>query len=889
MAEAAAQLFGGARVAGAGGGKGGGGGTELPDSLRSTQVADVLDLLSEGEVEGLARGMKSVFLDGVPLENEDGSLNFTGVQLQFTPGTQGQPAIAGSDGVQNEVAVGVPVTAAAVIVRTITNTDIDTARVTIEVPQLTSQNPDNGDLAGSSFEWAIDLQSAGGGYVQVKSDIVEGKTMGRYHRSIEFPLTGSAPWDIRVRRVSADSGSAAVVNAFNWATYTEVQSLKLRYPNSALSRLRVNAQQFSRIPVRAFDLLGIRVRVPTNYDPTARTYSGVWDGTFKIAWTDNPAWIWFELVTNPRWGCGRYFAVTEEHKWLLYPIGQYCDELVDDGLGGQEARFRCGVYLTTREQAYKVLTDMAAIFRGIAYWANQDLMVMQDAPAAPVAQFTAANVLDGKFTYSSASNGKRHSQVVVWWNNPRDFGRLVPETVVDTQLQKRVGIRSIDISPLGCWSRGQAQRLGKWYLYSEQYENELVGFGVGLDGTLVAPGQVFEIADPNEQGERLGGRIQAATPTLVTLDAEVELASGESYTLTVMLPDPADPARLKPEERAVTTVAGKVSAVAVSAAFSDAPPAGAVWVLKSTGITATVWKCMNARAVEGTNNFEIAGLRHYPGKFALVEQGTAFEPLSVSRIRALAPMPTGLGIVETVYSIASTRRIRATVSWDEPAAGLQYEVAWRQNGGAWTNLASTWSNSVDIDALTPGLLEVTVRSRNSRGSASRTAAASFALVGDEVRNVIHLTPNVAGGTFPKSSGHTRMLLDGVVFTPAAAGVAEIVVTADAYASGAVGSEWGGSSLNVACIRTADLIPHPLGSDGGTIWAPNSTTVWNAGVKAGNGAANARATYTLTARFDVVAGVQYRAGCGIRGQSPDFGISFVMNVAAAPTTHVTLFR
>lgn len=714
---------------GAGGGKGGGGGTELPDSLRSTQVADVLHLISEGEIGGLVKGLKSIYLDGVPLQNDDGSFNFQGVQVEYTPGTQGQAAIAGGDGVQNEVAVGVTVTAAAAVVRTITNADIDTVRVTIEVPQLTTQNAESGDLTGGSFEWAIDVQSAGGGYVQVKADTVEGKTMGRYHRSVEFRLTGAAPWDIRVRRVSPDSGSALVVNAFAWASYTEIQSLRLRYPNSALCRLRLNAQQFSRVPTVAFDVFGVRCRVPTNYDPILRTYTGIWDGTFRVDWTDNPVWQWFEVVTSERWGLGRYFSVSDEHKWMLYPLAQYCDELVDDGAGGQEPRFRAGIYLSTQEQAYKVITDLAAVFRGMAYWANTDLMVMQDAPAAPVAMFTAANVVDGKFTYSSASNGQRHSQVVVWWNNPSDFGRLVPCAVVDVDLQAKIGIRSIDISPLGIWTRGQAQRLGKWFLYSERWENELVSFSVGLDGHLVAPGQVFEVADPNEQGERLGGRIREATPAVVTLDSEVELASGEAYTLTVMLADPADAARLKPEQRAVTTPAGKTTLLTVSPTFSEAPAAGTVWLLRSTGIAPTSWKCLNVREVDASNTFELLGLKHYPAKFALVEQGIAFQPLPVSRIKAVAPMPTNLTLLETVYAVGNRQRSRVTVSWDEPADGLRYELSWRLSGGPWTELAQTSANSVDIDALPPGLLEVTVRSRNWRGAVSRAASGELVVYG----------------------------------------------------------------------------------------------------------------------------------------------------------------
>ena len=493
------------------GGKGSGGGFEMPDSIRSTQTADVLDLLSEGEVQGLTNGLRSIYLDGVPLQNADGSFNFEGVQVQVTAGTQGQAAIAGADGVSNEVPVSVIVTQATPVVRSISNAAVDTVRVTIEVPRLTRQDTGNGDLYGSAFEWAIDLQSNGGGFVQVLTDRVDGKTLSRYTRSKEFALSGPPPWDIRVRRITPDATSAVEVNEFRWSSYTEVQSLKLRYPNSAMARVRVGAQQFSRIPTRAYDLMGLRVRVPTNYDPMTKVYTGIWDGTFKVDWTDCPAWHFYDLVTSSRYGLGRWFQPGPGLKWEMYAIGRYCDEMVPDGNGGMEPRFRAGLYLTTREQAYKVVQDLAAIFRGMAYWGGSDMAVTQDAPGDPAALFTNANVVDGRFVYTTASHSKRHSQVVVWRNSLEEFGRLVPEVVVDRALQLRYGVRSLDLSPLGVWSRGQAQRLGKWVLYSEQREGATVSFRVGLDGALVAPGRVFQVADAKEAGERLGGRVRAAT------------------------------------------------------------------------------------------------------------------------------------------------------------------------------------------------------------------------------------------------------------------------------------------------------------------------------------------------------------------------------------------
>ena len=779
------------------GGKGGGGGQELPDSIRSTQMADIVDLISEGEIEGLINGLGSIYLDGVALENPDGSRNFEGVTVVTTAGTQGQASITGADGVQSEQGVGVNVLAATPVVRSITNPDVDTVRVTISVPQLTSQNADNGDLGGSSFEWAVDVQSAGGGFVQQFTDTVEGKTTSRYTRSKQFALPGSAPWDIRVRRVTADSTSQLVVNAFGWSSFTEIQSLKLRMPNSALARLRVNAQQFGRIPVRAYHVRGIRVRVPTNYDPLTKVYTGVWDGTFKVAWTDCPAWIYYDLVTHNRYGLGRYFQVTPALKWTMYTIGRYCDEMVPDGRGGMEPRFKCGVYLTTREQAYKVLSDLAAIFRGMAYWAGTDLGVTQDAPADPVALFTNANVVDGKFSYTGASASRRHNQITVWWNSMAEFGKLVPETLPIPELQKRTGLKPLELSPLGVWSRGQAQRLAKWVRYSEDREGTLESHRVGMDGALVAPGLIYQVADANEAGERLGGRVRSATTAAVTLDAPVTLVAGESYELSVMVQDPANAARLMVVKRPVTNGAGLASVLNLFPELPSAPAAQTVWLLQSTGVAATSWRCLSVAEVAGQNQYEITGIRHDPGKYALIEQGIAFEPRHVSRITSVPPAPASIAFTETIYALGQERRSRVTLSWPEPAKGLAFLLSWRLANGPWNDMPATTENCVDVDALAPGLLEVRVKSRNALGNLSKPLADAFTVQGNQV---------VVGGN----------LIDPSWWRPGAAWEWETVFDA----SGENDIVWGtGPKGTVQALwrATAQGVPF-MGPDGG--WSSN---------------------------------------------------------------------
>lgn len=691
---------------------------EAADSLRSTQIAEVVMLISEGQAQGLVNGLKSVYLDKVPVENADGSRNFSDVEFAYVVGTQGQPVIDGLDAVQNEQAVGLQVDHATPVVRTITDAQVDHVRVTIGVPQLTYQNPESGDLSGSSFEWAVDVQSAGGGYVERHREVIDGKTTSLYATAVKLELTGAAPWDVRVRRVSADPASATVANRFSWQSYTEISSIKLRYPNSAVARLRVNAQHFGRIPTVAFDWLGQVVNVPANYDPLTRVYSGVWSGTFKPAWTNNPAWAVYDLVQHERYGLGQFVPAALQDKWALYAIAQYCDALVPDGRGGTEPRFTCNVNLEVAEEAYKVVQDLVAIFRGMAYWCAGGVTYAQDAPSDPVHLFTPANVYQGLFTYADTSEKTQHSMWVCWWNDITLFGQAVPEIYIDEALVARYGLRSVELRPLGLTSRGQAARACRWARHSEQLEGDVVSFEVGSDGVAVAPGQVFRIADPNEQGERLGGRVQAATATTVTLDAPVTLAAGETYTLSVLQPDPATPSKLLTETRTVTTPAGMASVLTVSAPFSAPPAQQTVWVLESDAIAATTWRCLTVQEVKGANRYRINAMAHNPSKYDAIELGLKLDQRPVSRLSLVPPRPASLASTETVYRAGQLYRSRITLSWPQPEPGLLYLLSWRLNAGSWSDLPPQSANSVDIDGLAPGTLDVQLRSQNALGNTS---------------------------------------------------------------------------------------------------------------------------------------------------------------------------
>lgn len=800
--------------------------TEAADSLRSTQIAEVAILVSEGEAQGLVTGLKSLYLDGVAVENADGSRNFQNVEFAYTVGTQGQAALPGLNAVQTEFGVGVQIDQAAPITRTISDATVDQVRVTIGVPQLTESDTTTGDLKGSSFEFAIEVQSNGGGFVEKHRATVSGKTTSRYTRAVRIDLAGGTPYDIRVRRISADPASTAVVNRFSWDSYTAIKSVKLRYPNSAVAYLRVNAQNFSRVPTLGFDWLGQRVKVPVNYDPITRVYTGAWDGTFKLAWTNNPAWVFYDALTHERYGLGAFVAPAMANKWVLYQIGQYSDAMVADGRGGQEPRFTCNAYIQTRAEAYNLLRDLAAVFRGMVFWAGGAVDFAQDAPGEAELLFTPANVVDGDFSYADTSERQQHSVFIVQWNDLSQFGKQVSEVYTDPELVTRYGMREITLQGFGCTSRGQAARIARWAAFSEQFEGEMVSFAVGADGVAALPGRLFKVADPNESGERLGGRIKTATSGLVTLDAPVTLAGGESYTLSVLQPDAADATNLVAEKRTVVTAAGTTEAVAVSPAFSAAPAPHTVWLLESNAVQATWWRCLSVEEVAAKNQWRISGVKHHPGKYALVEQGLKLDPRPISRLTLHPPKPASVSITETPYLTGNVTRSRVTVSWPEPGRGLTYLVSWRHAGGGWVDMPATSANSTDVDALTRGTFEVSVRSQNPLGNGSRPTTAVLLLLGKT-----ELPPNPAG--------FTLTLVQGAVlaaWAPVADDdylVSEIRVGAS-WAAGAVLFEGAASKFNWAWPALGTW----------TLWIKHFDTSLNASAAAASAAvAVTEAVYT----------------------------------------------
>lgn len=686
-----------------GGGKGGGGASarvaqEAPDSLRSKAYARVVDLISEGEIEGLVDGLQSVYLDDTPIQNADGTTNFSGVTLETRDGTQQQSYVPGFSSVENEVPVGVEIKASQPVVRSITDPDVDAVRIKVSVGQLTNQDTTNGDLNGSSVSFSIDRQVSGGGFVEVINDTISGKTTTKYQRSYYVPLTGNGPWEIRVRRITADSTSSAIQNKTYLDSYTEVVESKLRYPNSALVALRVDASQFSAIPRRSYDMKLLRVRVPVNYDPGTRTYSGVWNGNFKIAWTDNPAWCFYDLVTSTRYGLGGYIPESQVDKWALYRVAQYCDQLVPNGLGGFEPRFTCNLYLQTREQAYKVVQDMASIFRGMVYWSGGAITVTQDAPSDAVYQFAPGNVVDGEFAYQGSSAKARHTVALVTWNDPDDFYRQKVEYVEDAAGIARYGIVQSDVVALGCTARGQAHRVGKWLLFSEQSESEIVTFRTGLEGAVVRPGDVIKVADPVRGGMRLGGRIAAATASTVTLDQE--LPADLPWRLSVVLPNGTV------EERLVGPVSGRTLTVTIP--FSLVPQVDAIWMLASSIIEPQLFRVVSV-AERDPGVHEVTALAHNPSKYAAIEEGLALQPRSITVLSDIPPPPTGLAMQESLYRVKDQAQVLVQVSWTEVQTAIAYRLSYRVAGGNFVSLPLTSANYAEIRDAQEGQYEFSLR------------------------------------------------------------------------------------------------------------------------------------------------------------------------------------
>lgn len=747
------------RISGAkGGGKGGGGGSaraaqESPDSLRSRSFARVLDLLCEGEIEGPATGdLKSVYLDQTRVQNDDGSFNFSGITAAFRNGTQNQDYIPGFEEVESEESVNLEVTNGTPIVHTVSDLTVDAVRVTVGVPQLTSQNTTNGDISGTDVNVAIDVKPNGGAYTEVINDVISGKTTTRYQRSYRIALDGTGPWDIRVRRITADSVSISLQNKTFWDSFTKITNAKLRYPNSALVASVIDAKQFSNIPSRGYDTKMLRIQIPSNAtvrEDGSLTYSGSWDGTFQIAWCANPAWVFYDMLTSTRYGLGNYVDASQVDKWTLYTIGRYCDELVPDGFGGTEPRFTCNIYMQTQAQAYKVMQDLASVFRGMIYWGSGQVVPTQDSPADPVALYTKANIIGGKFTRSGTALNTRHSVALVTWNDPADFYNQKIEYVENAAAIARYGIRNTQVIAVGCTSRGQACRVGRWILDTESNDTDLISFRVGIDSLYVRPGQVMAIQDADRAAQRLGGRVASATTTAVTIDRAFTPNPSATYTLLVMLPDGTV------GQKQVSNITGAV--LTLASALSAAPAAGAIWMLTSNVLAVEKFRVVGITDL-GAGNFEISGLQYNDAKYARVEQNIILTPVPISLLNTPPDAPTGIQVSESLYEKTGGVAVLVEIAWNPPDRAVRYIFTYQRENGNIVTYDNVVQPLFEIEDAQEGTYVFNIIAVSVTDKRSLAATKTYTVIGktaapDDVENfsLVSVADGVANLSLNKST------------------------------------------------------------------------------------------------------------------------------------------
>ncbi|MFG0898770.1 phage tail protein [Enterobacter cloacae complex sp. FYR_6] len=678
--------------------------TEQPDDLQSVAKAKILVALGEGEFAGQLTG-KDIYLDGTALENADGSQNFSGVTWEFRAGTQAQKYIQGIPGTENEISVGTEVSSATAWTRTFTNTQLSAVRLRLKWPSLFKQE-DDGDLVGYSVNYAIDLQTDGGTWQTVLNTSVTGKTTSGYERShrIDLPQAGST-WTIRLRKITSDANSAKIGDTMTLQSFTEVIDAKLRYPNTALLYIEFDSSQFNgSIPQISCEPRGRVIRVPDTYDPETRTYSGTWTGAFKWAWTDNPAWIFYDLVVSDRFGLGHRLTAANIDKWTLYQVAQYCDQMVPDGKGGDgtEPRYTCNVYIQDRNDAYTVLRDFAAIFRGMTYWGGDQIVALADMPRDVDYSYTRANVVGGRFTYSSSTTKTRYTTALVSWSDPGNAYADAMEPVFEQALVARYGFNQLEMTAIGCTRQSEANRKGRWGILTNN-KDRVVSFDVGLDGNIPQPGYIIAVADELLSGKVMGGRISAVNGRVIKLDRVADAAAGDRLILN--LPSGAS------QSRTIQAVNGE--SVTVTTAYSETPQAEAVWVVESNELYAQQY-----RVVSVTDNddgtFTITGAWHDPDKYARIDTGAIIDQRPVSVIPPGNQSPpaniviSSFSVVQQNISVETMR-----VSWDQAQNAIAYEAQWRRNDGNWVNVPRSSTTSFDVPGIYAGRYLVRVRAINA--------------------------------------------------------------------------------------------------------------------------------------------------------------------------------
>ncbi|MCU1780857.1 phage tail protein, partial [Pseudomonas sp. 14P_5.3_Bac1] len=672
---------------------------EASDSLRSTNLAKILIAVGEGEFDQAPTDY-TVKLDGTPIRDASGNYNFPNVKWDWRPGSVDQTYIPGIPSVDNETSLNIELRSDAAWVRSIFNTQLSAVRIRLAWPAL-QRADDQGNVGGYRIQYAIDIATDGGAYQQVLVDAVDGKTTTRYERSRRIDLpTAITGWQIRVRRLTPNQNSNKIADTMLIAGYTEVIDAKLRYPNTALLYIEFDAEQFTNIPVVTTKCKARRWMVPSNYDPVSRTYSGTWDGTMKSAWTNNPAWITYGICTEDRFGLGKRIKSFMVDKWELYRIAQYCDQSVPDGIGGTEPRFLCDMNLQGKADAWSLLRDISAIYRGMTYWAQGQLVMQADMPRAQDFDyvFTRANVVDGKFSYGSASAKTRYTRALVSYDNPANNYETDVIPFSEPDLQRRYGDRPTELSAIGCTRASEAQRRGKWAILSNN-QDRTVSFKTGMEGVIPLPGHIIPVADSLLAGREVGGRISSAAGRLVTLDRDTHAKVGDR--LIINLPGG------RAEGRTVQSVNGR--AVTVTVAYSEPPIAQLQWALDADDLAIPLYRVLRTkRTTEG--DFEISALQFEPSKFAHIDTGARLEerPISILPI-TVVPAPASISLTSTSSVVQGLAVATMTISWPAVDGAVGYDVEWRKDSGNWIKVLRTGMTNVDVVGIYAGAYVARVR------------------------------------------------------------------------------------------------------------------------------------------------------------------------------------
>lgn len=685
-------------------GKGGSGGhtpVEAKETSRSKQLVKIVEVISEGEVEGLADGMKSVYFDNTPVQNKDGSYNFNNVQLEGRVGSQVQDVIAGFNTSEKEVSVGTQVRNNLPITRTVTDSKVSRLRLTIGVQSLFSQ-AENGDTNGTTVELVITIGS------QSYPVSISGKYSSQYLQQHTFDNLPPVPFTVKVERVTEGSKSQRLQNNTVWSSYTEIIDTEFTYPNTALIGVKFDSEYFSNIPARTYDLLGLRVKVPSNYDTRTRKYTGMWDGTFKTDWTDNPAWILYDVVTSKRYGLGNRLGEFGADRWALYQVSQYCDQLVPDGFGGQEPRFTCNAWLTEQRFAYDVINDICSIFRAMPVWNGQQLTVVMDRPSDPVWTYTNANVEKGEFNYTFSAKKARHNAIQVEYADKDNGYEKAIEYVSDDESIRRNGLNVKKITAFGCTSRGQAHRTGLWLLQTEKLETKTVTFTVGVEGLMHVPGDIIKVADTHYAGTNVGGRVLSVNGKKVTLDREISV-NGNSYFSYIN-------AQAKHQDIKIVSVNGAEVTL-------DQEPAGleayGVWSLSTQQVTSQLFKALSVKE-ESKGKYTITALQHEPQKEAIVDNGAKFEPKATSILS-----------VPQVSNIGVTVNPDGSVSFAGDVTGgngvIKYDFRIYKDGALYDIRLGQTSPNLNLDGLENGEYTVVILVKNERGQVLSERTQTFVI------------------------------------------------------------------------------------------------------------------------------------------------------------------